>query len=164
MTTLVGGEGSLRQQPGPELATDPAVPSSGRLQQIMGQQLHCGLDEAASGRTTLAIAHRLATIMGSDAIAVVAHGKIVELGTHDELLDLDGEYAKLVEKQSLGVHLPRQHSRTTIVDAASVTDSSTTGEDEHDHDDDDEDIMSYHHALAHPNHDRHRHYYRSVSF
>ena len=112
------------------------------------------LDEAASGRT----------IMGSDAIAVVAHGKIVELGTHDELLDLDGEYAKLVEKQSLGVHLPRQHSRTTIVDAASVTDSSTTGEDEHDHDDDDEDIMSYHHALAHPNHDRHRHYYRSVSF
>ena len=122
------------------------------------------LDEAASGRTTLAIAHRLATIMGSDAIAVVAHGKIVELGTHDELLDLDGEYAKLVEKQSLGVHLPRQHSRTTIVDAASVTDSSTTGEDEHDHDDDDEDIMSYHHALAHPNHDRHRHYYRSVSF
>jgi len=122
------------------------------------------LDAAASGRTTLAIAHRLATIQRSDAIAVVAHGKIVELGTHDELLDIEhGAYAALVEKQSLGVvhHIPRTPSARSL-DAASVTDSSK-GEDEHDHDDDDE-LLAYHHALSHHQHDRHRHYYRSISF
>ena len=124
------------------------------------------LDAAASGRTTLAIAHRLATIQRSDAIAVVAHGKIVELGTHDELLDIEhGAYAALVEKQSLGLgvvhHIPRTPSARSL-DAASVTDSSK-GEDEHDHDDDDE-LLAYHHALSHHQHDRHRHYYRSISF
>ncbi|KAH8047524.1 ATPase [Aureococcus anophagefferens] len=121
------------------------------------------LDAAASGRTTLAIAHRLATIQRSNAIAVVAHGKIVELGTHDELLDIEhGAYAALVEKQSLGAlhHIPRTPSARSL-DAASVTDSSK-GEDEHDHDDDDE-LLAYHHALSHHQHDRHRHYDRSIS-
>ena len=65
--------------------------------------------------------------------------------------------------ESLGVvhHIPRTPSARSL-DAASVTDSSK-GEDEHDHDDDDE-LLAYHHALSHHQHDRHRHYYRSISF
>ena len=53
------------------------------------------------GRTTLTIAHRLSTIQSSDLICVVKDGRIVEKGTHWELLKLDAEYAALVRQQSL---------------------------------------------------------------
>ena len=45
------------------------------------------------------VAHRLSTIKNADEIAVVADGKIVEQGTHDELVKLDGEYSKLYKLQ-----------------------------------------------------------------
>lgn len=59
------------------------------------------LDRAAAGRTTVAVAHRLSTIRDADVIAVFAHGKIVEMGTHDELLDKKGIYFEMVQGQSL---------------------------------------------------------------
>jgi ATP-binding cassette subfamily B protein len=53
---------------------------------------------AAHGRTTIVIAHRLSTAARANRVAVVDHGKIIELGTHDELLERkDGLYAKLYE-------------------------------------------------------------------
>jgi ATP-binding cassette subfamily B protein len=51
------------------------------------------------GRTTLAIAHRLSTILAADIILVVNKGEIVERGTHQELLDLGGLYARLYNEQ-----------------------------------------------------------------
>lgn len=55
------------------------------------------------GRTTITIAHRLSTIQNADLICVVKDGKVVEQGTHWELLSLDKAYAGLVKEQSLTV-------------------------------------------------------------
>ena len=53
------------------------------------------LDRAREGRTSIVIAHRLSTIYGSDCIAVIKDGKVVESGTHSELLAQKGIYFKL---------------------------------------------------------------------
>ena len=58
------------------------------------------LDDARSGRTTIAIAHRLSTVVDADRIYVVSAGRIIEQGTHDELLEFDGAYAELYAQQS----------------------------------------------------------------
>jgi len=55
------------------------------------------IDRLAAGRTTLVIAHRLSTVRNADSIAVLQDGKIVEQGTHDELLKRGGEYAAMVK-------------------------------------------------------------------
>jgi subfamily B ATP-binding cassette protein MsbA len=51
-------------------------------------------------RTTVAIAHRLSTIKNADEICVLHEGQIVERGSHEELLAIDGYYRKLHEMQS----------------------------------------------------------------
>jgi len=53
------------------------------------------LERVSQGRTTLVIAHRLSTVMDADQILVLSHGRIVERGTHRQLLDLQGEYARM---------------------------------------------------------------------
>ena len=59
------------------------------------------LDRLMKNRTTLVIAHRLSTIRNADIIAVMSEGRIVESGTHDELMARGGAYSKLVEMQNL---------------------------------------------------------------
>ena len=61
--------------------------------------IQASLEELSEGRTTLVIAHRLSTIRGADLIAVVEDGRVVERGTHDELLELGGTYARYYEMQ-----------------------------------------------------------------
>ena len=61
------------------------------------------------GRTSIVIAHRLSTVLGSDRIAVMENGRVVEIGSHDELITRSGLYARLYHTQF----------RTCALDAAS---------------------------------------------
>jgi len=61
--------------------------------------VQAALEELMQGRTTICIAHRLSTIQKADLIVVVDGGRIVESGTHKELMQARGTYCKLYELQ-----------------------------------------------------------------
>jgi ABC-type multidrug transport system fused ATPase/permease subunit len=59
------------------------------------------LENLMKDRTTLVVAHRLSTIRNADLICVLHEGQIVERGTHDQLVELDGYYKRLIEMQQV---------------------------------------------------------------
>ncbi|NEN07924.1 ABC transporter ATP-binding protein [Diaminobutyricibacter tongyongensis] len=72
------------------------------LDSISERIVQAALDTASRGRTTIAIAHRLSTIVAADVIFVIDHGHVVERGTHRELMDAGGVYARLYAEQIQG--------------------------------------------------------------
>lgn len=66
--------------------------------------IQSALEQVMQNRTTLVIAHRLSTIKRADKIVVMHQGRIVEQGSHHELLDLDGHYAQLYRVQQMGMN------------------------------------------------------------
>lgn len=69
-----------------------------RAERVVQDALH----RVSANKTTLIIAHKLATVMAADNIAVMTSGKVIEQGTHSELLEHDGLYAAMVRAQDLG--------------------------------------------------------------
>jgi ATP-binding cassette, subfamily B, bacterial len=70
------------------------------------RSVQAALDELSAGRTTITVAHRLSTVRAADTIAVLDHGRVVELGSHDELVARDGRYAALVAADALPAEAP----------------------------------------------------------
>ncbi|POO00458.1 ABC transporter [Trema orientale] len=78
------------------------------------------IDQASKGRTTIIIAHRLSTIRAANTIMVLQDGKVVESGTHNELMQLNGgqggEYSKMVQLQQLAAQSEAQNDSSTQID------------------------------------------------
>jgi len=89
------------------LLKDPAVlvldEATSSLDTKSERVVQSALDSASANRTTIAIAHRLSTVVNADRIMVVSGGRIVESGTHLELLDKEGLYAALLNEQRLEI-------------------------------------------------------------
>jgi ATP-binding cassette subfamily B protein len=81
----------------PMLVLDEATSSIDVESELAIQQ---ALKALTAGRTTIAIAHRLSTLRDADRILVFDRGRLIEQGSHDELMAVDGQYAKLVRLQS----------------------------------------------------------------
>ena len=98
------------------LLKDPRIlildEATSALDTVSERLIQTAIERVMRGRTTLAIAHRLSTILRADQILVYERGRIVERGTHRELLALDGAYARLYHEQFESATGPRDQIAT----------------------------------------------------
>jgi ATP-binding cassette subfamily B protein len=85
------------------LLKDPPIlildEATSALDAVTESKVHAALDEVMKGRTTFVIAHRLSTIRNATRILVFSHGRVVEAGTFDELVDRKGLFAEMAHAQ-----------------------------------------------------------------
>ncbi|KAJ5201663.1 multidrug resistance protein 1, partial [Penicillium cinerascens] len=113
--TLVGSKGNLisggqkqRISLARALVKDPRIlildEATASLDSATEARIQLALENVAAGRTVITIAHRLSTIKNADNIIVMRQGRLVEQGTHHNLIEANGAYAELVRLQNLNVH------------------------------------------------------------
>ncbi|KAF3037839.1 hypothetical protein E8E12_008292 [Didymella heteroderae] len=125
--TLVGSSGSLvsggqkqRVALARALVRDPRIlildEATAALDSASEQRIQAAIDRASQGRTVISIAHRLSTIRNASKIIVMKKGDIIEQGTHDELMALDGSYADMIRLQTVKVTDDSASSSRTSLD------------------------------------------------
>jgi ATP-binding cassette subfamily B (MDR/TAP) protein 1 len=129
--TLVGSSGSLvsggqkqRIALARALVRNPRIlildEATAALDSASEQRIQTAIDRASEGRTVISIAHRLSTVRNASKIIVMKKGDIIEQGTHDELISLDGSYADMVRLQSVKTDTGITSSSRTSLDANSI--------------------------------------------
>ena len=102
--TLSGGQ-KQRAALARALAVDPKIllldDALSAVDTYTEERILHGLREVMRQRTSIIVAHRMSTVRDADVIAVLDHGRLVEQGSHDELLARGGVYAELYRKQLL---------------------------------------------------------------
>ncbi|USP73418.1 putative ABC transporter [Curvularia clavata] len=112
--TKVGESGTLLSGGQKQRATSALDPEAER-------KVQASLDNVSKKRTTILIAHKLATVQKADKIIVLSRGQVVEQGTHSQLLDQRGAYYELVNTQTLDTGFSSSPTPlTTTISAASV--------------------------------------------
>ncbi|KAF2689884.1 leptomycin B resistance protein pmd1 [Lentithecium fluviatile CBS 122367] len=125
LATTVGSSGSLlsggqkqRIALARALVRDPRIlildEATAALDSASEQRIQAAIEKASKGRTVISIAHRLSTIRSASKIIVMKTGNILEQGTHDDLMYLDGSYADMVRLQSVKPVDEVQSSRASI--------------------------------------------------
>ncbi len=80
------------------------------------RKIQNALDKLVKGRTTISIAHRLSTLRGAHKLLVLDEGKVAEYGTHEELINNQGIYYKLVELQTKALSLKEQSEENIVIE------------------------------------------------
>ncbi|KAI4120369.1 MAG: hypothetical protein LQ338_007068 [Usnochroma carphineum] len=101
------------------LARDPPIllldEATSALDSVSEQKILASLRENRNGKTTITIAHRLGTVKGSDRIVVMHDGRVVEAGTHNELLEVGGRYKAMLEAQAVTSLASAQPSEVSTI-------------------------------------------------
>ena len=135
--TSVGSSGSLvsggqkqRVALARALVRDPRIlildEATAALDSASEQRIQAAIDRASQGRTVVSIAHRLSTIRAASKIIVMKKGDIIEQGTHDQLMELDGSYADMIRLQSVKTEDGPSSSRTSLDSRDTITDEKLT--------------------------------------
>ncbi|KAI1815262.1 P-loop containing nucleoside triphosphate hydrolase protein [Poronia punctata] len=91
------------------------------------QRIQAAIEQASHGRTVISIAHRLATVKNADKIVVMRNGRVIEQGSHVELMAKDADYAALVRLQNMGSETASVGTALGGKESADIKDMTSSG-------------------------------------